>query len=67
MGLLQFLGSADPTSDKLHSAGGSWMVYLSKLKLGKAAGTTKTTGGRASRSASKAAAEPSTSGVGSRW
>ena len=69
MGLLQFLGSADPTSDKQRSAGASWMGYLSKLRLGTAVRTTKTTGttgGRASTSASKSAAEPSTSGVGSR-
>lgn len=36
MGLLEFLGSADPTSDEKRADGGSWMVYLSKLKLGKA-------------------------------
>ena len=69
MGLLQFLGSADPTSDKQHSAGGSWMSYLSKLRLGTAARTTrttKTTSGHASTSASKSAAGPSISGVGSR-
>ncbi len=35
MGLLEFLGSADPTSDEKRADGGSWMVYLSKLKLGK--------------------------------
>ncbi len=35
MRLLEFLGSADPTSDERRADGGSWMVYLSKLKLGK--------------------------------
>ncbi len=66
MGLLQFLGSADPTSDKQHAAGGSWMGYLSKLRLGAAAKANKATGGPASRSTSKSVAGPSTSGVGNR-
>ena len=35
MGLLEFLGSADPTSDEKRADAGSWMVYLSKLNLGK--------------------------------
>lgn len=39
MRLLEFLGSADPTTDEKRADGGSWMVYLSKLKLGQAAKT----------------------------
>lgn len=59
MGLLEFLGSADPTSDERQADGGSWMVYLSKLKLGKSAKTA----GHASPPASKPAAATGTSGV----
>lgn len=63
MRLLQFLGSADPTAGEQHSDGGSWMLYLSELKLGKAA---KSTGGHASTPAHKPVTEPHASGVGSR-
>lgn len=66
MELLQFLGSADPTSGKQYSAGRSWMVYLSKLKLGKVAGTTKTAEEHASTTAAKSKARRGTSGVRSR-
>lgn len=37
LGLLEFLGSADPTTEETHADGGSWMVYLSKLSLNKSA------------------------------
>lgn len=62
-GLLEFLGTADPTSHEKHPGGASWMVYLSKLKLGKVA---KTTGGRAPRPVSKSRAHPGSPGAGSR-
>ena len=36
LGLLAFLGSADPTSNERHAGGGGWMVYLSTLNFGTA-------------------------------
>ena len=33
VGLLQFLGSSDPTARAERSAGGTWLGYLSQLKL----------------------------------
>lgn len=62
MGLLEFLGSADPTSDEKRADGGSWMVYLSKLKLGKASKA----GGPTPTPASKPSTAAGTSGVRSR-
>ncbi len=63
MRLLEFLGSADPTSDEKRADGGSWMLYLSKLNLGKAA---KSTGGHASAPGSKPGAAAGPSGVRNR-
>lgn len=62
-GLLEFLGTADPTSRQKHPDGGSWMAYLSKLKLGKAA---KTAAGHAPRPASTPSSDPAPSTAGSR-
>jgi hypothetical protein len=36
-GLLEFLGSADPSSDSTEPDDGSWLAYLSQVDLGKAA------------------------------
>ncbi len=35
-GLLEFLGSADPSSDSTEPDDGSWLAYLSQVDLGKA-------------------------------
>lgn len=59
VGLLEFLGSADPTSHEKQADGGSWMVYLSKLKLDKAA---KISG----HSPPKTSGAPASSGVPNR-
>jgi hypothetical protein len=36
-GLLEFLGSVDPTTDSTKPDDGSWLTYLSQLKIAKAA------------------------------
>ena len=36
LGLLEFLGSADPTSNEGQAGGGRWIVYLSELNFGTA-------------------------------
>jgi hypothetical protein len=36
-GLLEFLGSGDPSTDSTAPDDGSWMAYLRQLNLGKAA------------------------------
>lgn len=36
-GLLEFLGSVDPTSDSTQPDDGSWLAYLSQVKMGKVA------------------------------
>lgn len=63
MRLLQFLGSADPTSGTKRADGASWMAYLSELKMDKVA---KATREHASRPAHKCVTEPHTCVVGSR-
>ncbi len=54
--LLEFLGSVDPTPQQRQSDGGSWMVYLSRLRLPK---PTKSTPGAA---AAPAKAAPASNG-----
>lgn len=63
LGLLEFLGSADPTSNERQAGGGRWMVYLSKLNFGTA---TRSRAKPASTPALKPAAGPDPSPVGSR-
>lgn len=63
MGLLEFLGSADPAGNEKHADGAGWMVFLSELKMGKVA---KTKGEHASTAAHKPASGPCASTVGSR-
>jgi hypothetical protein len=36
-GLLEFLGSGDPSSDSTQPDDGSWVAYLSQVSIGKAA------------------------------
>lgn len=36
-GLLEFLGSVDPTSDSTQPDDGTWLAYLSQVKMGKVA------------------------------
>ncbi|HEV7138850.1 MAG TPA: hypothetical protein VGN43_19595 [Steroidobacteraceae bacterium] len=36
-GLLEFLGSADPSTDSTQPDDGSWIAYLSQVNIGKAA------------------------------
>lgn len=36
-GLLEFLGSGDPSSDSAQPDDGSWLAYLSQVNIGKAA------------------------------
>jgi hypothetical protein len=36
-GLLEFLGSVDPTSDSKQPDDGSWLAYLSQIDIGKVA------------------------------
>jgi hypothetical protein len=36
-GLLEFLGSIDPTSDSKQPDDGSWLAYLSQIDIGKVA------------------------------
>ena len=63
LGLLEFLGSADPTSNERQAGGGRWMVYLSTLNFGtETHGTQKP----APTPALKRTAAPDPSPVGSR-
>ena len=39
-GLLEFLGSADPSTDSQRPDGGSWLAYLSQIDIGKMAKAT---------------------------
>ncbi len=41
-GLLEFLGSGDPSSDSAPPDDGSWMAYLSQVNIGKVAKTART-------------------------
>jgi len=38
-GLLEFLGSVDPTTDSTQPDDGSWLAYLAQTNIGKAAKT----------------------------
>jgi len=37
VGLLEFLGSGDPTNDSTQPDDGSWLAYLSQVNIGKVA------------------------------
>jgi len=37
LGLLEFLGSGDPSSDSTQPDDGSWLAYLSQVNIGKVA------------------------------
>ncbi len=37
LGLLEFLGSGDPSTDATQPDDGSWLAYLSQVNIGKAA------------------------------
>jgi hypothetical protein len=40
-GLLEFLGSADPSSDATKPDGGAWLAYLSQVNIGKVAAASR--------------------------
>jgi hypothetical protein len=59
LGLLEFLGSADPETGSAQTDDGSWMTYLSQLKLGKSAAKPSPPPASAKPAAAAAKATPS--------
>jgi hypothetical protein len=59
LGLLEFLGSADPETGSAQADDGGWMAYLSQLKLGKSAAKPSQPPASAKPAAAPAKATPS--------
>jgi hypothetical protein len=65
-GLLEFLGSVDPSSESTQPDDGAWLAYLSQINIGKVANASQTppTSAQPKPAASTAGAgKPSDSGV----